>query len=149
MASFVTVRNVNPLGAVSAFLDDEKVTVEAGETVDVTPETAGKAPRWRRAELDPNGEPAEDLSVVHVRHRAGHIEVYDLGSGLLAQPDAWRLADDKSEPADPTDAGGGQRFDVLAAGGGLMAIPIGETTPEEFTPGHPGVVTTDSGTEHS
>lgn len=149
MASFVTVRNVNPIGAVDAYLDYEHVTVGAGETIDVTPETAGKAPRWRRVDTDPDGEPTEPLETLHVRRRAGHIEVYDLGSGLLAQPAAWRLADDNSDPADPLDDGGGQLFDVIVSGGGLLATPIGERRPEEFTPESSGVVTPDSGTEHS
>lgn len=149
MASFVTVRNVNPIGAVAAYIDDEHVEVPAGGTIDVTPEAAGKAPRWRRAEVDEQGHPVDRIDQMHTRHRAGHIEVYDLGHGLLAQPSAWRLAGDDTEPADPTDDGGGQLIDVQATGGQLLVSPVGETGPEEFSPEASGVVTPNTGTENS
>lgn len=150
MASFVTVRNTNPIGAVAAFLDGEHVEVESGGTVDVTPETAGRAPRWRRADTDDDGSPAERLDQLHTRYRAGHIEVFDLGSGLLAQTANWRAADDSGEPADPTDDGGGQLIDVQEHAGVLLVTAVGADGPEDFTPGSSGVVTPpNTGTENS
>jgi len=57
--------------------------VPNGAVIDVPDELAGSAPRWRRA------KDGDDLKFGQVRQHAGHTEVYDLGSGLLAQTDLW------------------------------------------------------------
>lgn len=121
MALAVEVQNVSPIGDVQVFVDGESVVVPAGQTISVTPEAAGQAPRWRRATEDEAalaGVPAPGPGV-HIRERGGHVEVFDLGSGLLAQPSNWRKAGDTTAPADPLDAGGGQL--------------VGEQDPEPIT----------------
>jgi len=73
MATFVRVRNINPIGAVDVvdLYTGAKFTAAAGEVVDVDPETAGRGP--------------SDT---------------DLGYGLLAQITNWELAE---TPADTTE----------------------------------------------
>lgn len=106
MAFSVDLVNVNPRGDVAVRVDGDSRVVLAGGTVSVTPETAGEAPRWRRATEDEEQwvelpDRPEGKSPLHYRRRAGHLEVFDLGSGMLAQPENWRKAGDDSEPADP------------------------------------------------
>lgn len=62
--------------------------VPNGAVIDVPDEVAGCGPRWRRAQA------GDDLAFMETRERAGHTEVHDLGSGLLAQFQNWALADD-------------------------------------------------------
>lgn len=95
MALFVKVRNINPLGAVLTVLDGEAREVGQGEVIQVTPEQAGEAPRWRRVAVDADGAPTE-LVEDHqeTREHAGHLEVHDLGSGLLAQVTNWEAVPD-------------------------------------------------------
>lgn len=94
MAMWVKVRNINPIGAVLTVLDGEARTVGAGEVIDVSPEQAGSLPRWRQVA---DGEVVE--SHQETREHAGHREVRDLGSGLLAQVSNWEVADDE-KPAE-------------------------------------------------
>lgn len=105
MAHQVEVRNVNPRGSVRVFVDGEHVEVDAGKVIKVTPESAGSAPRWRRA----TEAEAELLQytpeAMHTREHAGHLEVFDLGEGLLAQPENWRLAADDGPAPDPLAPG--------------------------------------------
>ena len=109
MALFVEVRNVNPNGEIHATVDGSAVVVPAGRTVLVTPELAGEAPRWRPVEVDADGNPVEHVDGMHTRQHLGRLEVYELGSGLLAQATNWRLASDDPEqpapgPLDPEPA---------------------------------------------
>lgn len=76
--------------------------VEHGATIDVPAEVAGEGPRWRRldGESDPH-HPINDPYAAHeYREHAGHPEVYDLGSGLLAQVGIWELVEHKTKDAD-------------------------------------------------
>lgn len=91
MALFVQVRNINPIGAVLTVLDGEAREVGAGEVIQVTPEQAGAGPHWRRVGA---GEVVEGHQ--ETREHAGHLEVHDLGSGLLAQAGNWEAVDDES-----------------------------------------------------
>lgn len=106
MAFSVELVNVNPRGDVSVRVDGDSRVVLAGATISVTPEAAGEAPRWRRATEDEEQwvelpDRPEGTAPMHHRRRAGHLEVFDLGSGLLAQTENWRKVGDDSEPADP------------------------------------------------
>ncbi|HET8661040.1 MAG TPA: hypothetical protein VFM55_18845 [Micromonosporaceae bacterium] len=88
MATFVRVKNINPLGAVTVVLpDDGRRDVAAGEVIAVTPEQAGRPAQWRKP------RDGDDLAFMEVRRGDdGEIaEVHDLGEGLLAQPDNWEL----------------------------------------------------------
>jgi hypothetical protein len=110
VAFSVELVNVNPRGAQTLKVDGDTVTVQAEATVTVPPEVAGVAPRWRRATEDEAAwvllpERPEGKSPMHTRQHAGHLEVFDLGTGLLAQPDNWRKAGDTSDPADPAHPG--------------------------------------------
>lgn len=73
MATFIAVRNINPIGAVDVvdLYTGARFHAEAGEVVQVDPETAG---------YGPSGD--------------------DLGRGLLAQVTNWELAE---TPADSTE----------------------------------------------
>jgi hypothetical protein len=88
-------------------VDGETHIVKAGQTLQVTPEAAGRAPSWRAA-TDAEAELllAKPLQM-HSRRNGDQLEVFDLGEGLLAQPDNWRPADaDPNEPApDPLEPG--------------------------------------------
>lgn len=95
MAMWVEVRNINPIGAVATVLDGEAREVAAGEVVSVSPEQAGQGPRWRRVA---DGEVVG--SHQDTREHAGHLEVYDLGSGLLAQEANWEAVTDEKAGAD-------------------------------------------------
>jgi hypothetical protein len=106
VAFSVDLVNVNPNGDVAVRVDGDSHVVLAGKTISVTPESAGEAPRWRRATEDEAQwvelpEQPVGRQPMHHRCRAGHLEVFDLGSGLLAQPENWRKVGDDSEPADP------------------------------------------------
>jgi hypothetical protein len=91
MAMWVKVRNINPIGAVLTFVDGERREVGAGEVIEVSPEQAGQGPRWRQVA---DGEVVE--SHQESREHAGHLEVRDLGNGLLAQESNWEaVADEK------------------------------------------------------
>lgn len=103
MALFVAVRNINPLGAVLTVLDGEAREVGKGEVVQVTPEQAGQAPRWRRVAVDADGSPTEVIEGhQETREHAGHLEVHDLGAGLLAQVANWDFVPDDDKGADET-----------------------------------------------
>jgi hypothetical protein len=103
--------NVCPRGSVSLFVDDQHHEVAVGGTLTVTPETAGAAPHWRKADDADSAALAVNPEALHWRMRAGDLEVFDLGSGLLAQSDNWRKAGDTSDPADPTSDGRGGTID--------------------------------------
>lgn len=100
MAMFSAVRNINPLGDVSVVVDGNRVDVPAGGVVKVSPEEAGTAPRWRRVEVDDSDHPLEELGGRETREHAGHLEVHDLGSGLLAQTSNWEPATKAEAPED-------------------------------------------------
>jgi hypothetical protein len=105
----VELINTNPRGDVSVAVDGDRFEVEAGGTLTVTPEQAGEAPHWRKLTDADDAVLRADPEALHWRLRAGDCEVYDLGSGLLAQPENWRRKDDDSDPADPlADGRGGQ-----------------------------------------
>ena len=124
---FTEVRNVSPQGARELRVDGETLIVEPGGVIEVPPEVAGTPARWRVQEVDDAGTPVVDdltpseavvwLSLQHTRQRAGHLEVFDLGSGLLAQAENWRLASDDPEAPAP---------DPLATG----LPPVAETGTE-------------------
>lgn len=123
MAFEVELINVSPTGARSVALDGDRIAVERDGILKVTPEQAGKAPHWRRAtdadELTLRNNPM----ALHWRLRAGDIEVYDLGSGLLAQPEHWRLASDPdTDPADPLADGHGGVLDPAAQATALAEV---------------------------
>jgi hypothetical protein len=130
MALFEEVRNVSGVDRV-VVVDGDRHEVKKDATLKVPAHVAGEAPRWRRVEVDAQGLPTDDLPAMHVRNRAGHLEVFDLGSGLLAQPDNWQTG--KGEPADPTDAGGGQLLDLQAAGGQTLITALGDNEPNLIT----------------
>jgi hypothetical protein len=75
--------------------------IEHGGVIDVPAELAGEAPRWRRV-----GEPDEDThhpahdpsGFFDRREHAGHPEVYDLGTGLLAQVGVWEAVSRETAP---------------------------------------------------
>lgn len=95
MALFVKVRNINPLGPVLTVLDGEARTVAAGEVVEVTPEQAGAGPRWREVVA---GEVVEPHQALRASQPDGVLdEVYDLGSGLLAQFTNWELVTEEND----------------------------------------------------
>ena len=119
MALFVEVRNTNPLGAVAIAIQGEQLTVEKGGVIEVPPEVAGRAPRWRKATDDDAADVAAGR--VHSRERAGSLEVFDVGEGMLAQSDNW------------VDAG----------------QPKDAPKPDPLAPGHPVPADTSTGTETS
>lgn len=88
MAVFVKVRNINPLGPIVTVLDGEPREVGPGEVIQVTPEQAGTGPHWRMSN-------AGEIIGGHqeTRERDGHLEVYDLGAGMLAQFTNWEAVD--------------------------------------------------------
>lgn len=134
MAMFVELRNVSPLGALSVLIDGDRVTVPAGKTVKASPEAAGRAPRWRRVRVDDGGQLLEPVDLAHTREHAGHLELWDLGAGLLAQPTNWIPADVDPDAARPNP------FDSV------LPVTVGEQGPEMFTPAADGAIT---GTEKS
>lgn len=115
MAFDVELINVNPNGAVTVALDGDRIPVDRDGTVKVTPEQAGEAPHWRRATEADDWLLRANPEALHWRLRSGEIEVYDLGHGMLAQPELWRLASDPdAEPADPLADGHGGIIDPAA-----------------------------------
>jgi hypothetical protein len=104
--------NVSPRGSVRLFVDGETHEVDHGGTLTVDPETAGEAPHWRKATEADGAALRVNPEALHWRVRAGDFEVFDLGTGLLAQSETWRKAGDDSEPADPTADGRGGTIDV-------------------------------------
>lgn len=89
MALFVKVRNINPIGAVLTVLDGEAREVGKGAVIEVSPEQAGAGPSWRRLV---DGEVVEAHQATRSSKPNGvDDEVYDLGSGLLAQASNWEL----------------------------------------------------------
>lgn len=100
MALFVEVRNVSG-GPRSVVADGERIEVPTGGVIKVSPETSGAGPRWRRVGKD------DDTVLMHTREHGGHLELFDLGSGLLAQPTNWRdaRAGTDHEDADPLAPG--------------------------------------------
>jgi hypothetical protein len=77
--------------------------VQHGDVIDVPAELAGEGPRWRQVgkpeddPLHPNHDP---FGFYDRREHAGHAEVFDLGSGLLAQVDIWQSVTGKTEKAE-------------------------------------------------
>jgi hypothetical protein len=68
--------------------------VPNGSVIDVPAEVAGSEPRWRVAtDEDRVGDPvtgsAPLVKFLPTREHAGKLEVWDLGTGLLAQTDIW------------------------------------------------------------
>ena len=112
MAFTVNLINVSPRGDVSLYVDDQQHEVPAGGVLTVTPETAGEAPHWRRADdLDDQALRLNPLAL-HFRVRAGALEVFDLGDGLLSQAENWRAEGDTADPADPAADGHGGIIDA-------------------------------------
>jgi hypothetical protein len=106
--------NVSPRGSVRLFVEGDTHEVAHEGTLTVTPETAGVAPHWRQADDDDLAALNVNPLAVHWRIRAGNVEVFDLGSGLLAQAETWRKVGDTSDPADPTADGYGGVIDPAA-----------------------------------
>lgn len=99
MALLVSVRNINPMGDVTVHdpVTGDRIHVLAGATVSVSPELAGQGPQWRRVEVDADGHPTERIDLVETRQHAGHLELLDLGTGLLSQAGNWEpVTDDGS-----------------------------------------------------
>lgn len=98
VASFVKVKNINPLGAVEIAIEGWKRTVGAGEVIAVPPEVAGHPAAWRAP------QPGDDLTFLEcVRNEDNDvISVYDLGAGLLAQPENWELVAEKTAKTETT-----------------------------------------------
>ncbi len=92
MAVFVKVRNINPIGPMVTVLDGEPREVAAGEVIQVTPEQAGRGPYWRPVAA---GEIVEGHQ--QTREQDGHLEVHDLGSGMLAQFTNWESVETAKE----------------------------------------------------
>lgn len=108
MAFTVELINASPHDR-TVTVDGERHEVASGAVVKVTPEAAGEAPHWRKLTDADDATLRANPEALHWRLRAGDVEVYDLGSGLLAQPENWRRADDDTDPADPlADGHGGQ-----------------------------------------
>jgi hypothetical protein len=98
MATFVRVRNINPIGAVDVvdLYTGAKFTAAAGEVVEVDPETAGQAPYWRPAtegDFLRVHSGAVESREVDVIDGVSRLEVRELGNGLLAQVTNWELAE--------------------------------------------------------
>lgn len=119
MAFTVELINVSEAGARTLPIDGDRITVEPGGVVKVTPEQAGEPPHWRKADDADELLLAVNPEALHWRIRAGAVEVYDLGSGLLAQPANWRRKDEKGDPADPTADGHGGIIDPVAQAAAL------------------------------
>lgn len=66
--------------------------IQPGQEIEVPAEMAGQPPHWRRVEPGEERVPFREY-----RQHAGHLEVHDLGTGLLAQLGLW-------EPATPVRA---------------------------------------------
>lgn len=125
--SFVKLRNIDPRGDLELPLVDGEVrrVVPAGEVHTVSAEEAGTAPGWRKATDEEAAEfeaflgryaidaaevtSLDDLDDEHrrilgqltgreYRFHGGDLEVWDLGSGLLAQTDVWEKAGRGSAP---------------------------------------------------
>jgi len=122
VAFVVELINVNPNGAVSVVVDGDRVPVDAGGILKVTPEQAGQAPHWRHATDDDDRVLRQNPEALHWRLRAGTIEVYDLGSGLLAQVDNWRRANDDDDPAHPLADGHGGLLPADTTGRATFAV---------------------------
>lgn len=105
MASSVQVRNINPVGAIVTFIDGEQRDVAAGEVITVSPEAAGEPPAWRQvAKLDDAEQPVQEVGREYREH-AGHLEVRELGTGLLAQEGNWERVTARSASSDDDSKG--------------------------------------------
>lgn len=112
MAFTTELVNVSPRGDMSVALDGDRIVVEHGATVKVTPEQAGEPPRWRRGDDNDSAALRVNPRAVHWRIRAGVLEVFDLGSGMLAQDETWRVkGHEEDDPADPVADGHGGTID--------------------------------------
>ena len=90
----VKIKLVAPDGGPRILPAAGNALVEHGGVVEVTPELAGEGPRWRRLIEDDPFHPGNDQQAAHqYREHAGHLEVYDLGTGLLAQVGIWEPTD--------------------------------------------------------
>lgn len=106
MAFFVKVRNTNPIGPVTLTDPDigQRYHADAGEVIEVPPELAGQPARWRRVEVDKDGHPTERHDLHETREHAGHLELRDLGTGLLSQVGNWEaVTDDEQGDDEQTD----------------------------------------------
>jgi hypothetical protein len=73
--------------------------VPNGAVIDVPAEVAGSEPRWRVATDE------DDTAFLQTREHAGKLEVYDLGSGLLAQSDIWSKESTAAAKSDTKNEG--------------------------------------------
>lgn len=95
----VKIRNVCALGELVVPLLGGRL-VPAGEEIQVPADIAGAPPAgWRPATAREN---VTDFPASRPTADGSDLEVLDLGSGLLAQPDNWQPAD--ASPADGGDA---------------------------------------------
>lgn len=111
MAFEVELINVNPRGAVTVTVDGDRHEVAKDGLLTVTPESAGQAPHWRTMTVADDQVLRDNPEALHWRLRAGHGEVFDVGSGLLAQTENWRRSGDSEDPADPLADGRGGQLD--------------------------------------
>lgn len=103
MANKVKIRNINPVGRVDVPIlrrqgkplgEKGKGCLEPGEVIEVDAEIAGVAPHWRPA----TPADADAIARRQVQSRSSGegedavVEVYDLGSGLLAQVSNYEVA---------------------------------------------------------
>lgn len=123
MAHTIDLVNVSPRGDVALSADDQQHEVAYLGILTVTPETAGEAPRWRRADDQDAAALAANPEALHWRVRAGVVEVFDVGDGLLAQSETWRVAGHEDEdPADPAADGYGGTIDPVAQAAVLRGL---------------------------
>jgi hypothetical protein len=114
VAHTIDLVNVSPRGDVALTADEQQHEVAYLGTLTVTPETAGEAPSWRRATEVDVAVLAANPQAVHWRIRAGAVEVFDVGEGLLAQTETWRLKGHEDDaPADPAADGHGGTIDPV------------------------------------
>lgn len=64
---------------------------ERGTTREVPDDVVGEGPRWRRADVE-----SDRIDIMETREHAGHLEVLDLGSGLLAQLGNFEVVEAKA-----------------------------------------------------
>lgn len=67
-------------------IDPERQVIETGDVVDVPSDLVGAEPHWRRTTED---ETQATRPHLEFREHAGHLEVRDLGEGLLSQVGNW------------------------------------------------------------
>jgi hypothetical protein len=126
VAHSIDLVNVSPRGDVALFVDEQSHEVPYRGTLTVTPEAAGEAPTWRRATDEDVTMLAYNPEALHWRIRAGQVEVFDLGEGLLAQTETWRIKGHEDDnPADPAADGHGGIIDPVQQAAALRELQRG------------------------